>query len=132
MVISVLLVAIAWDQVQFMFGAEKAEEIITNVKAALTKDEENFKAAGVGYQFLEYSPEESMDRLEQVLQEKKWDGVCIGMGIRATKMFTPLFEALVNTIHEKSPGSRLLFNSGPSHTFEAVERWFPQARRKMD
>lgn len=48
-----------------------------------------------------------------------------GFGIRGTPLFTTFFERLVNTIHEKSPKSKLLFNNGPSGTFEAVRRWFP-------
>jgi hypothetical protein len=48
-----------------------------------------------------------------------------GFGIRGTKQFTPLFEKLVNTISEKSPQSKLLFNIAPDNTLEAVRRWFP-------
>jgi hypothetical protein len=53
-----------------------------------------------------------------------------GVGIRVNRQFTPLFEELVNTVKEKSPSSKLLFNSQPDDTIEAVKRWFPEAGKK--
>jgi len=41
-----------------------------------------------------------------------------------------MFEALVNTVHEKSPKSKILFNSQPDDTIEAAKRWFPEAGKK--
>jgi hypothetical protein len=51
-----------------------------------------------------------------------------GFGIRSTKEFTPLFERLVNTIHTASPASKLLFNTSPDGTLDAVIRHFPEVR----
>jgi hypothetical protein len=72
-----LLIGIAWNQYDSMIGADKAEEMITRVKAALARDKESFKDAGLEYQYLDYAPGESMQRLEKVLEEKKWSGVCM-------------------------------------------------------
>lgn len=77
MTLSFLLIGISWDQYETMVGADKAEEMIARVKAALTRDEEQFKVAELDYQFLDYGPGESMHRLEKVLEEKEWSGVCM-------------------------------------------------------
>ncbi|KAF2813705.1 uncharacterized protein BDZ99DRAFT_459479 [Mytilinidion resinicola] len=122
-----LLIGIAWDQYETLVGADKAEEMIARVKVALARDEQQFKDVGLDYQYLDYAPGESMQRLEKVLAEKEWSGVCIGIGIRANRQFTPLFESLVNTVHEKSPHTKLLFNTQPDDTIEAAKRWFPEA-----
>ncbi|ORY22128.1 hypothetical protein BCR39DRAFT_392164 [Naematelia encephala] len=126
MTLAFLLIGISWDQFSSMVGEEKKDEMISKVKEALAKGEEQFKEAGYDYEFLEYGPDESMDRLTKVLESRTWSGVCIGNGIRSTKQFTTLFEALVNTIHEKSPQSRLLFNTLQDDTMVAVRRWFTE------
>jgi hypothetical protein len=46
-----------------------------------------------------------------------------------TKDLTPFFEKLVNTIHDTSPKSRLLFNTMPDNTLEAARRWFPEEQK---
>jgi hypothetical protein len=77
MTLNFLLIGIAWDQYEKLAGADKAEETIAWVKAALSRDEAQFKEAGLGYQFLDYGPGESMDRLIKVLEEREWSGVCM-------------------------------------------------------
>jgi len=43
----------------------------------LAKDAEAFEDAGLEYQILDYAPGESMGRLESVLEEREWYGVCV-------------------------------------------------------
>jgi len=74
---SFLLIGIAWDQYEAMVGAEKAPEMISRVRAALARDEQSFKDIGLEYQYLDYAPGESMQRLEKVLQEEEFSGVCV-------------------------------------------------------
>jgi len=45
--------------------------------------------------------------------------------MRVNRQFTGLFEELVNTVVEKGNGAKLLFNSQPDDTLEAVKRVFP-------
>ena len=51
---------------------------------------------------------------------------CI-MSVRVCVLFPPyflLFEKLINIVHRHAPAStKLCFNSNPSDTAEAVERW---------
>jgi hypothetical protein len=74
---SFLLIGIAWDQYDAMVGPGKAQEMIGKVKEALARDEKQFKDAGLEYQYLDSGPGESMERLEKVLEEKKFAGVCV-------------------------------------------------------
>ncbi len=51
------------------------------------------------------------------------DIVLIGAGVRTDPDHMLLFEKMVNLIHEKSPGSKMAFNSNPFDTVDAVKRW---------
>lgn len=74
---SFLLIGIAWEEMKGIVGEEKAEETTAAVKGMLKKGEQQFIDAGLDYEFMTYSPNESMERLEQKLKEKNWAGVCM-------------------------------------------------------
>jgi DNA-binding LacI/PurR family transcriptional regulator len=57
------------------------------------------------------------------LQEKQYDGVLIGAGVRKPPVYFALFEKLVNVVHESAPKARICFNTSPDDTVEAVLRW---------
>lgn len=57
------------------------------------------------------------------LAEKPFDCVVIGAGIRTLPAHFLLFEQLVNVVHRHAPAARLCFNTKPSDTAEAVQRW---------
>lgn len=50
------------------------------------------------------------------------DCIVIGTGLRDSSQLL-LFEKLWNLPHEKAPRAKLCFNSSPSDTVEAVQRW---------
>jgi DNA-binding LacI/PurR family transcriptional regulator len=57
------------------------------------------------------------------LEQKQFDGVLIGAGVRTIPSNFLLFEKLVNVVHEHAPHARMCFNTKPSDTAEAVRRW---------
>lgn len=59
------------------------------------------------------------------LQEKRYDCVVIGAGVRTIGKNFLLFEKMLNVVHEGAPQARLCFNTGPFDTAEAVKRWCP-------
>lgn len=63
--------------------------------------------------------------LRQRLKAKSFDCVMIGAGVRLIPENTPLFEKLINVVHECAPGAKLCFNTGPTDSAQAVQRWFP-------
>ena len=58
----------------------------------------------------------------------RFDCVLIGAGLREETRL-PLFEQLLNVVHELAPGARICFNSTPADSLEAVQRCLdPQGR----
>ena len=60
-----------------------------------------------------------LDRLRQ----KQFDCILIGAGVRTISKYFILFEKLINVVHEHAPRAKLCFNTKPSDTAEAVQRW---------
>jgi hypothetical protein len=57
------------------------------------------------------------------LRAKPYDCVMIGAGIRAVPKYHLLFERLLNVVHELAPKARIAFNTSPTDTVAAVQRW---------
>ena len=57
------------------------------------------------------------------LEEKTFDGVLVGAGIRTVPALFLLFEKLVNVIHEHAPDAKICFSTGPQDTAASVQRW---------
>ena len=57
------------------------------------------------------------------LEQKPFDCVLIGAGVRTNPSNFMLFEKLVNVVHEHAPQAKLCFNQLPSDIAEAVKRW---------
>lgn len=57
------------------------------------------------------------------LRAQEYGCVLIGAGIRANPKYFPLFEKLVNVVHELAPRARIAFNTKPTDTTEAAQRW---------
>jgi hypothetical protein len=57
------------------------------------------------------------------LQEKQFDAVVIGAGVRTPPPHLPLFEKLINVVHECAPKARICFNTRADDTAEAILRW---------
>ena len=59
----------------------------------------------------------------QRLSESTFDCILIGAGIRTIPTHFLLFEKLINVVHQNAPKAKLCFNTKPSDTAEAVQRW---------
>ena len=57
------------------------------------------------------------------LGQKRFDCIVIGAGIRTIAGNFLLFEKLINVVHAHAPHARLCFNTRPTDTVEAVQRW---------
>jgi len=57
------------------------------------------------------------------LQKQQFDCILIGAGVRAVPSNFILFEKVINVVHEHAPHSRICFNTNPSDTLEALQRW---------
>jgi hypothetical protein len=61
--------------------------------------------------------------LESELQERSWDCIMIGAGLRTNPDNFLLFEKVINVAHQYGPRAKLCFNTVPGDTPEAVKRW---------
>ena len=61
--------------------------------------------------------------VQSQLKQKRFDCVLIGAGVRTPPSNFILFEKLINVVHEHAPQAKLCFNTKPSDTADAVQRW---------
>ena len=57
------------------------------------------------------------------LKQNRFDCILIGAGVRTNPSNFLLFEKLINVVHECAPQAKLCFNTLPSDTAAAVQRW---------
>lgn len=70
-----------------------------------------------------YSGETATDQLVETLQATAYDVILIGAGVRKDDEHFLVFENLVNVVHEHAPGARIAFNTGPTDSDLAIQRW---------
>jgi DNA-binding LacI/PurR family transcriptional regulator len=61
--------------------------------------------------------------VQRRLEQKRFDCIMIGAGVRTNPSNFLLFEKLINVVHEHAPTAKLCFNTLPSDTAAAVKRW---------
>ena len=64
-----------------------------------------------------------LSNLAKQLKENNYDGVVVGNGIRGIKANFILFEQIINVVHSNSIKSKIIFNTLPTDTDEAIKRW---------
>ena len=57
------------------------------------------------------------------LENKPYECVLIGAGVRTIGKNFFLFEKLINVVHQKAPQARICFNTKPNDSLAAVQRW---------
>ena len=96
----------------------------TKVFAGIKSSEEELTGLGYSVQMCLTDFGETAEAVMQSqLEQKPWDCVMIGAGVRTVPSNFILFEKLVNVAHEHAPQAKLCFNQRPSDTAEAVKRW---------
>ena len=94
------------------------------VLAGIKSSEDELTALGYSVQTCLTDFGETAEAVVQSqLQQKRFDCVMIGAGVRTVPSNFLLFEKLVNVVHEHAPQSKLCFNQLPSDIAEAVKRW---------
>lgn len=61
--------------------------------------------------------------LVAALEDRPWDVVVIGGGIRKPEPLLEFFEQVVNLVREYSPQAAIAFNTGGGDSVEAALRW---------
>ena len=94
------------------------------VMALLKADEAHLR--GLGYEVelcLHDLGETAKTVVRDRLRQKQFDCILIGAGLRTIPKYFILFEKLINVVHEHAPQAKLCFNTKPSDSAEAVQRW---------
>jgi formylmethanofuran dehydrogenase subunit B len=94
------------------------------LESALRADEHKLNEQGyeasIGFIF---SGETAIDQVSNTLKETQFDVVLIGAGVRKDDAHFLVFERLVNVVHELAPQARIAFNTGPTDSDVAIQRW---------
>jgi hypothetical protein len=67
--------------------------------------------------------ETAVETVTSELKRRSFDFIMIGAGVRTAPSHFILFEKLINVVHEFAPNSKICFNTKPSDTLEALQRW---------
>lgn len=94
------------------------------LEGALRADEKKLNDLGfeasIGFIF---SGDTATDQLTETLKTNLFDVVLIGAGVRKDDDHFLIFEKLVNIVHEHAPRARIAFNTGPTDSDAAIQRW---------
>ncbi len=94
------------------------------VMAGLKADETRLRNLGYEVELCLHDLGETAEAVvRDRLSQKQFDCIVIGAGVRTIPKYFILFEKLINVVHEHAPRAKLCFNTKPSDTAEAVQRW---------
>lgn len=62
-------------------------------------------------------------QVSRALQDRNYDVIVIGAGLRTLPPMAEQFERLMNVLRDKSPTSKVAFNSRPDDSDTAALRW---------
>ena len=95
----------------------------TKVLAGLKSSEDELTRLGYRVQMCMTDFGETAEAVVQrQLEQKRFDCVMIGAGVRTNPSNFLLFEKLINVVHQHAPQAKFCFNTLPSDTAEAVKR----------
>ena len=99
---------------------------LTPEKLTVALEADKNKLNNLGYEasllFID-DAETAFSVVKETLDQENYDCVLIGAGVRTVPDHFIVFERLVNAVHESAPNAKICFNTNPSDTAEAVQRW---------
>jgi hypothetical protein len=94
------------------------------LEASLRTDEAGLKQLGYDAMLAYiHGADTAASDLEAILGKHSFDVVMIGAGVRKDDDHFLVFEQLVNTVHEHAANARIAFNTGPTDSAAAIQRW---------
>lgn len=94
------------------------------LEVALRADEAKLNAlcydAAIGFL---YSGKTAIDQVAKTLKTTSYDVVLIGAGVRKDDDHFLVYEQLINVVHQHAPTAHIAFNTGPTDSDVAVQRW---------
>jgi len=121
---SVLVIGLDPTLIDFSQPGYPAGMDAAKVLAGLKSSEDELTRLGYSVQMCLTDFGETAEAvLQSQLKQKQFDCIMIGAGIRTIPSNFILFEKLINVVHEHAPQAKLCFNTKPSDTADAVQRW---------
>ena len=103
-----------------LFPGLTKEKLAADLKA----QEQHLQKIGFNTTFCLVDLGETAEKVARAaLAEKQFDAVVIGAGVRTPPPHLPLFETLLNAVHELAPKAKICFNTRADDTEEALLRW---------
>jgi len=94
------------------------------LEASLRADEAGLSDLGYEVQLaFIHSADTAATDVAGMLTGRSFDVVMIGAGVRKDDEHFLVFERLINVVHEHAPHARMAFNTGPTDSAAAVQRW---------
>jgi hypothetical protein len=118
---SVLVIGLVPELVDFTpFPGMNAEKVRAGIAAEVAK----LAALGFAAQSIYLDLGETAESvLAAALEREPFACICIGAGVRVPPPNFILFEKLINLVHLKAPQAKICFNTTPTDTADAVQRW---------
>ncbi|TSD98095.1 hypothetical protein FOS14_13955 [Skermania sp. ID1734] len=93
------------------------------VLASIAVENDRIRALGYEIERCHIAPDSDLQVVRDRLTSNQWDVVVIGAGMRTRPEALPIFERVINLVHECAPGARIGFPTGPADATEAIQRW---------
>ena len=109
-------------------GGSAPAETQAIIKSQLDALPKQLRDVGVDATFLIVTPEDAdsgFTKVRDALGSKSYDGVVIGNGVRTNMALTGWMERIIDVIHSCAPDAKMMFNTMPATSVDAVRRWFP-------
>lgn len=110
---------------QTPFGdAEKVKQMVAAAHQSVYE-------AGFDSEMIDLNPQEHDDSLKlltEKLQSRRHDAMLVGYGIRGNRELTPLFEGIVQTWHQVSPETKIMFGNTPADVMTTIKRNYPNLK----
>lgn len=120
----VLLVGLDPNLIDFSQPGYAPGMTVEKVFAGLKSSEDELTRLGYDVEmcFTDFG-DTAATQVQSRLSQAAFDGVLIGAGVPVPPGNFLLFEKLVNVVHEHAPAAKFCFNTLPSDTAAAVQRW---------
>lgn len=97
-----------------------AEKVMAGLNGSVTR----LQSAGHDAELLLTRNADSIEaQVRDALQGKNFDVIVVGAGLRTLPLMAEQFERLMNVLSDRSPQSKLAFNSLPHDSDTAALRW---------
>ena len=96
-----------------------------HIRLQLDSLDSQMRDDGIDFTHFGTSPADGSSKVRHELASTPVDGVVIGRGIRCPVENAAWLEDILQCVRECAPNARIMFNTVPADTIDAIRRWFP-------